>query len=145
MQQRALTTTMTKIVHFSITLRHLKKFEPTIMYTVLHRGCAHSASILVFFKAGKYDDHGQTSVLPILFFEKKSSLFHVLSLIYHMSERSVKAVNSTQILTAGYEINEGKLFRLAMTSLLSLTTNLMLVVDSRDLFNSLLTCRNSAD
>ena len=57
----------------------------------------------------------------------------------------MKSVGAAKILAAGEAIDEGKMLRLILSTLLPVDIGFMLVVDSRDLFNSLLTCRNATD
>ena len=147
LQQCAPSATLSDLVVQINTLRALKKYGSTIHYTIPPPGSTVDASILVFSDAGRKVDRGQISVLSGLLLGdvKKGCVFHALSWISHKSKRPVKSVGAAEILAAGEAIDEGKLLKFAVSTLLPFTIDFMLVVDSRDLYNTLSTCRNSAD
>ena len=147
LQQRAPTATVSDLISQINYLRVLKKTGTAIHFALPEGTRSAQASIMVFSDAGRKFDHGQLSVLAGLLLgdTEKYSVFHTLSWISHKSKRPVKSVGAAEILAAGEAIDEGKLLRLALTTILPLNIDFMLVLDSRDLFNSLSTCRNSAD
>lgn len=63
----------------------------------------------------------------------------------HKSKRPVKSIGAAEILAAAKAIDEGKILKQAMSTLLGLPIRLIVALDSRDLFTSLSTKRNSVD
>lgn len=98
-----------------------------------------SASILLFFDAGRKVENGQISVLCglLLCDAEQRAVFHTSSWIYHKSKRPLKSVGVAEILAAGEAIDERKMLRPTLSKLLSVEIDFMLIVDSCDLFNSL--------
>ena len=73
------------------------------------------------------------------------SVFHTLSWASHRSHRPVKSAGSAETIAAAQALDEGKLLKLAMQAVLQIPIELILVVDSKDLFDSLTSCRNATD
>lgn len=75
----------------------------------------------------------------------KDSIYHASSWISHKSKRLVKSVPAAEILAATEGIDEGKMIAQAYSEILGFDIKLRLCVDSKDLFTSLSTQRNSID
>ena len=73
------------------------------------------------------------------------SIFHTLSWYSHKSKRPVKSIGAAEILAAGEAIDEAKVLVKAYQVLFGIHIDLLLALDSKDLFDTLSTCRNSAD
>ncbi|PXF44742.1 hypothetical protein BWQ96_05501 [Gracilariopsis chorda] len=73
------------------------------------------------------------------------SVIHTISWSSHKSRRPVKSIGSAEILAAGEAIDEGKLLAKAYSKLLGFEIGLWIVVDSKDLYGTLSTCRNASD
>lgn len=72
-------------------------------------------------------------------------MLHTLSWSSHKSKRPVKSIGAAEILAAGEAIDEGKVLAKAYEVLLGMNIDLLIAVDSKDLFETLSTCRNSID
>lgn len=134
------------ITHIN-SLRLLKKLGTSICYTHTNGFESTKASILVFYNAGRKVDHGQISGLCGLLTDdaEEGAVLHTLSWISHKSKRPVKSVGATEILADGDAIDEWKMLQLALSTLLPVEFDFMLVVDSRDLFILLSTCSHATD
>ena len=73
------------------------------------------------------------------------SVFHALSWTSHISSRPVISSASAEVLAAGCAINEGNMIKEAYKTLLGIEVHLCVVLDSKDLFLSLSTCRTPED
>eukprot|EP00171_Calliarthron_tuberculosum_P001315 IDg1315t1 len=129
------------------SLRLLKKLGTSTKYLRPQRGKTMTVSVLVFSDASRTVDHGQLSyICGLLFGDMKcGSIFHTISWVSHKSKRPVKSIGSAEILAAGEAIDEGKNVANAYQKLLGLKVDLIVVVDSKDLFTTLSTCRNATD
>lgn len=76
---------------------------------------------------------------------RRDAIYHPISWISHKSKRPVKNVPIADILAAAEGIDEGKAISLAYSELMDMEIKFKLCVDSRDLFTSLSTQRNSID
>lgn len=128
-------------------LRKLKKLGTVICYPRPTDQLERELSVLVFADASRTDDIGQLGVLTgLLVGEMKSnSIYHPISWISHKAKRPVKSVPAAEILAAGEGIDEGKAIASAYSELLDMDIRVRLCVDSKDLFTSLSTQRNSID
>lgn len=104
-------------------------------------------SILAFADAFKGDSHGQLGVLTGLLFGelRNNAIYHPLSWLSHKSKSPVRSVPAAEILAAGEAIDEAKNISRAYSKILAVHVGVHLCVDSKDLFNSLATQRNSID
>lgn len=129
------------------SVKLLKKLGSTIRYVNNEKNNNHGFSIIVFSDASRLIDHGQLAfICGLLIGDLKSgSVFHTISWSSHKSKRPVKSIGAAEILAAGAAIDEGKLVRKAFQKLLNVDVTLSIAVDSKDLFTTLSTCRNSAD
>lgn len=74
-----------------------------------------------------------------------SSVWHTLSWSSHKSKRPVKSIGAAEILAAGEAIDERKVLANAYRVLLDMDIDLMIALDSKDLFETFAICRNSID
>ncbi len=128
-------------------LRLLKKLGSTIQYKRPNDNNEYNISILVFSDASRSSDYGQLGFIAGLLIGdfKCGSVFHPLHWASHKSKRPVKSVGSAETLAAGSAIDEGKLLVKAYEELLQIQTDLLIAVDSKDLYDTLSTCRNATD
>eukprot|EP00178_Gracilaria_changii_P001336 TRINITY_DN1187_c0_g1_i1.p1 TRINITY_DN1187_c0_g1~~TRINITY_DN1187_c0_g1_i1.p1 ORF type:complete len:639 (-),score=88.06 TRINITY_DN1187_c0_g1_i1:5196-7112(-) len=133
------------VTQFNV-LRNLKRRGSLCHYKVPPSG-THPVSVLVFSDASRSIDHGQLGfVAGLLFGEfETNSVFHPVSWSSHKSRRPVKSIGSAEVLAAGCAIDEGKVLKRAFSKLLDVEVSLLVVVDSKDLFDTLSTCRNATD
>lgn len=104
-------------------------------------------SILVSAHAGRQGDHGKLSYIAGLLicnFEK-GSIFHTLFRTSHKSKRPVKSIGSAEILSAGEAIGEGKFQVQVISTLLGINSDLIIALDTKNLYNSLSTQHNALD
>lgn len=107
----------------------------------------HEISILLFANAGRPSEYGQLgyvgglSIGPIA----HGSYFHTLTWTSHLSKRPTKSIASAELLAAGAAIDQSKQIAQAYKILLNIDVHLCVVVDSKDLFSSLSTCRTPED
>ena len=129
------------------TVRLLKKLGSVIQYKRPEDGREFKTSLLVFADASKLPEHGQLCYLAGLLFGRleKGSTFHALSWASHKSKRPVKSIASAEILAVGEAIDEGKILAKAYEELIGVQTELWIILDSKDLYETLTTCRNATD
>ena len=146
LQQRAPNPTILDLTYQISIVKALKKYGTSISYTRPKKG-EYTLSILVFADASKQNDHGQISYLSGLLFGnlESGSVFHVLSWSSHKSQRPVKSVTSAETFAAAEAIDEGKMLAKAVEELIGTEVKLSIVVDSKDLFSTLSTCRMASD
>lgn len=147
LQQKAPNTKVSHMVEQTNILRKMKKLGTVISYPRPTDKREHELSVLVFADASRVDEAGQLGVLTgLLVGEMKSnSIYHPISWISHKAKRPVKSVPAAEILAAGEGIDEGKVIAAAYSELLDMDIRVRLCVDSKDLFTSLSTQRNSID
>lgn len=104
-------------------------------------------STRIFSDASRLIDLGQLSFISgILFGDMKiGSIYYTLSWYSHKSKRPIKSIGSAEILEAGEAIDDGKTLCHALESFSKMNIALTFAVDSKDLFNTLTTCRNATD
>lgn len=71
--------------------------------------------------------------------------FHILSLSSQNSKRPVKSIAKAEILASGEEIDKGKVLAQSISTVLNTKIKLLIIVESKDRFNSLPTKRNSIE
>lgn len=147
LQQKMAHLTVDAIRSQTNYLKLLKQFGSLIRYPAPIANTSATASILVFSDAGRLTDHGQLSYFAGLLIGPfaQDSLFYVLSWMSHKSKRPVKSVGAAEILAASESMDEGKILKKTMTKVLQVPLRLIVALDSRDLFTSLSTQRNSID
>lgn len=101
----------------------------------------------VFSDAGRTCDHGQLCFVAgfLVGDLTEGSIFHAISWSSRKSKRPVKSVGAAEILAAGEAFDEGKIIAQAYSTLLGQKIDLIVALDSKYLFQSLSTQRNSID
>ena len=125
----------------------LKRFGSTICYPRPPIGSQLPISVCVFADAGRQSDYGQLSTIAgvLLGSLQQESTFYTLSWSSRKSRRPVRSIGSAETLAVGEAIDEGKLLKEAISLLLQIDVQLIIVTDSKDLYNSLSTQRNATD
>lgn len=125
----------------------LKKLGTVCAYKCPPRNCDLTLSVLVFSDAGRTTDHCQLCFIAGLLIGDMTngSIIHTVSWSSRKSKRPVKSVGAAEILAAGEAIDEGKLIAQSYSMILGFQLDLIIVLDSKDLFYSLSTQRNSID
>lgn len=147
MQQKEPNPQVRDIISQINILRQLKKLGSVIQFKRPPTGREYSTSILVFADASKLPEHGQLCYIAGLLIGdlSKGSVYHTLSWTSHKSKRPVKSIASAEILAVGEAIDEGKIIARSYEALLGIKTELWIVLDSKDLYTTLTTCRNASD
>lgn len=76
---------------------------------------------------------------------KQDAIFHPISWISHKAKRPVKSVPAAEIMAASEELDDGKVVVRAYKEILNMEIDSDVCVDSKDLFTSFSTQRNSID
>ena len=99
----------------------------------------------MFSDASRTDENGQLGVITGLVVGKmeNNAIYHTISWISHKSRRPVKSVPAAKILAAAEGIDDGKMFSKAYSENMDMDLRMRLCVDSKDLFTSSSTKRNS--
>lgn len=128
-------------------LRKLKKLGTVISYPRSTDTEMHELTVLVFSEASRSDEAGQLGVITgfLIGEMKNNAIYHPISWLSHKSKRPVKSVPAAEILAAGEGIDEGKTIARTYSDLLDMDVGMRLCVDSKDLFTSLSTQKNSID
>ena len=147
LQQKTPETKICHLVEQQNAVRKLKKLGTVINYPRPNDTLEYELSVLVFADASKGNDHGQFGVLTGLLVGelKNNSIYHPISWLSHKSKRPVKSVPAAEILASAEAIDEAKSIAHAYSEILDMYIRVHLCVDSKDLFTSLSTQRNSID
>jgi len=147
LQQKGANPTVADLVTQINMLRLLKKYGTSITFQRPSAKGNYPVSLVTFADASRPSDHGQLGTISGLLIGdlKRGSVFHTLSWSSRKSTRPVKSIASAETLAVGEGIDEGKLLRKAMERLLHTDVDLSIVLDSKDLFETLSTCRNATD
>lgn len=147
LQQKAPNTKVSHLVEQQVIIKKLKKLGTAISYPRPSDKCEQELTVLVFSDASRTDDRGQLGILTgLLVGELKSeAIFHTASWLSFVSKRPVKNVPAAEIFAAGHGIDNGKAVAHAYSQILNMNIPVRLCVDSKDLFTSLSTQRNSID
>ena len=147
LQQKVPETTIHDLITQINAVRHLKKLGTITTYKRPQLKKDYKLSVVMFSDASKTADKSQLGYIGGLLIGElhDSSLFHTLTWSSHRSSRPVKSVGAAEILAAGEAIDESKALVQALSVLLNMKIDLKLLLDSRDLFESISTCRNSTD
>ena len=138
LQQRAPNQIMFDLIYQINALKFQKKHGTSII-CVRPKNGDFKLYFLIFADAIQRSDHGQLSYLAGLHFGnlESGSVFHTLSWSSHKSQRPVKYVTSAETLAAVEAVDERKLLGKAKEELKSTEVKIPVVVDSKDLFSTL--------
>ena len=147
LQQRTPENNVGNLLLQSAALRKLQKIGTQSCYPKPPHNTPVTVSIVVFADAGKTGDHGQLSFIGGLLLGPltKGSNFYPLSWSSHKSRRPVRSIGAAEILAVGEAIDEGKILKSVVSSIVNANVKLLVATDSKDLFNALSTQRNSID
>ena len=147
LQQRRVSPEVKDLVLQCNLLRQLQKLGSTITFKRPSDTRSYSFKVLAFSDAARSNDHGQLAHISGLVIGDVSlnSIFHTLGWSSQKSKRPTKSVGAAETLAAGSAIDEGKTLVQAYQTLLNLNVDLVIVVDTKDLYDSLSTCRNATD
>lgn len=128
-------------------LHLLKKYGTLIKYLSCSTSGPLSVSVLVISDPKRRLDDGQFSFFAGLLFGpfEEGSLFYTLSWSSQKWKRPVKSIGAAKILAASESIDEGKCLKRPAALLFGIDISIIIALDSRDLYTSLSTQRNSID
>ena len=128
-------------------VRNRKRLGTTISYPRPTDTDEYRLTVLAYTDASKANEYGQVGVLiELLLGEMKTgSIFHAITWISHKSKRPVKSVPAPEIIAAAEGIGEAKIIAHAYRQLLNVNISVRVCLDTKDLFTSLSTQRNSID
>lgn len=134
---------MSKIKYLSL----LKKCSTRISYPPCTMSGILPFSALDFSDAGRRLDSGQLSIFADVFVAnfQQGSLFYMVLCSSHKSKRPVQSIKAAEIVAASEAMDEGKMLKMAMISLLCNCIPLLFALESRNLLMSLSSQRNSVD
>lgn len=131
----------------SSVLKKLKKYGTVCAFPRPPRGVKTQISAIMFADAGRNQDVAQISIIGGILLGplKKDSPFYALTWASHKSKRPVRSIGSAEIIAVSEAIDEGKVIKNASSQLLGIDVPLIVATDSKDLYSSLSTQRNSID
>ena len=137
------TATLHDLIRQSSQLKDVKRMGTTSAYKRPSAKEQHELIVILFADAGRPSTHGHQGFIGGLLIGKLKarSIVHSISWSSHLCTRPVKSIASAVILAAGCAIDEDKIISDSYTKLLGVGAHLHVFVDSKDLFNSLSTCR----
>ena len=146
-QQLAPCATVKTIIDQSRYLHTIQKLGSYSYYPRFDDNKDHCISLCVFCDAGRSLEAGQISTLSGLVFDDiaEGSMFHVLGWSSHKARRPVKSTAAAEILAASEAIDDGKMLARTLSYIYKSRIELVILLDSKDLYNSLSTQRNSVD
>ncbi len=135
------------IIEQNNIIKKLRKYGSTISCPRPPLKKEFKLKVLVFTDASRSDENGQIGVIAGLMLGdlEEGSTFHLLSWMSHKTRRPVKSIPAAKILAASEGIDEGKLIKGVYKELFNTDVQLQICVDSKDLFNSMSTQRQSID
>lgn len=103
--------------------------------------------MLAFSDAGLPNDSTQLSYITGLLIGSldEASIYHVVSWTSHKSRGPVRSIAAGGTLAAGEAIDDGTVLKRVYSMLIDIDVELIVALDSRDLFSSLATQRKSID
>lgn len=147
MQQKAPTATVKKFLVQATGLRHLQRIGYAVSFPRVADNQDHKLSLIVFSDTGRSSDHGYLFYIALLLIDdiQRVSIFLVLYWSSHRSKLLVSSIGAADILAAGEEIYEGKMLFKSLYTVFSTPVPLVIEHDSKDMFTSLRTQKNSVD
>ena len=147
LQQRSPKATVHDLITQLNVLKMLKRLGSTIRFKRPALNKQYKFSILTFADASRKEDHGQLGYIAGLLIGdlKNGSVVHTLSWHSTKSKRPVKSVASAEVLATGSAIDEAKMLMKAYETLFSMDVSLVCVLDSKDLFDTISSCRMATD
>lgn len=147
LQQKNPETNVSHLVDQINIVKKLQKIGTQIHYPRPSDKNEYNLTVLPFADASKPNEYGQIGVLVGLLvgeFEQ-NTIYHAISWLSHKAKRPTKSVPATEILATGEGIDEVKTIVETYRTLLKMEVKTQICVDSKDLFTSFSTQRNSID
>lgn len=146
-QQEAPSAAISTLCNQGARLSKLQKLGTATHYPRPGDNLTHAVSIVVFCDAGRTSDAGQLCHIGGLLLDdlRAGSIFHAISWASHKAHRPVRSTGAAEIMAAGEGVDIGKILTQVYKTLLHAAINLIVVVDSKDLYTTLTTQRQSID
>lgn len=147
LQQTENGPTVQSLVHQSNILKIVQRMGSVSTFVRPEQQETLELAVLIFADAGRPSSCGQLGYVGGLLIGPlcHGSIIHTITWASHLSKRPVKSIASAEVLAAGDAIDDGKLIANVYKVLLGIDVHLYVVVDSKDLFSSLSTCRTPED
>lgn len=145
-QQMLPTVSVAAVVAQSKAIRVPKRLFTAASYN-RPMGGSLPLCVTVFADARGTSDHRKLSYVAVVVLGslQDESLFHAISWSSHKSKSPVPSIGAAVILATSEAINKGKTIKTTLRTLLGFGVELAVLVDFKDLYNSLSTRRNSID
>lgn len=146
LQQKLPSAKVSTLIPQSNAMRTLKKLSTVIFYPRPSHG-QHKVSVVLFPDASRFTDHGQFALIAGILIGRLQggSVYHVFNRLSHKSKRPVRSIGAAEIFAASDAVEERRVFKRTLYSLLKINDQLIVVVDAQDLFTLFSTQRNSFD
>lgn len=147
LQQKTPDTNVSHLVDQINIVKKLQKLGTNICYPRPNDKKKYNLTVLAFADASKPNEYGQIGVIVGLLVGEfaQNSIYHPVSWLSHKSKRPTKSVPAAEILATTEAIDEVKMICNAYREILRIKIETQICVDSKDLFTSLSTQRNSID
>lgn len=144
-QQNSPTATIATLCNQSAQLKQLQIIETHTYYCRPGDTLAQNISIIVFCDAIRSGDAGQLSHIGVLLIDEFAcgSIFRIISCSSRKARFPVKSTGAAETIAAGEDIEIGKTNARVYFLLLPMKIDLIIVVDSKDLYTTLTTKRQS--
>lgn len=146
-QQTAPIATIASLSNQSSRLRKLQRIGTSVHYCRPNDSFDHVVSVVVFCDAGRSAEAGQLCHIGGLLIDDLAygSIMHIVSWSSLKAHRPVRSTAAAETIAADEGIDIGKSLASVYSLLLRMPTALIIVVDSKDLFTTLTTQRQSVD
>lgn len=147
LQQRLPSSTVHDLVAQQNALSLLKKHGTLTTYPTPPDIAKEAVNLVAFADASFKEDKSQLAyVIGLVFGDvKKDSVFHLLSWASHKSRRPVHSTPAAEILAASEAIDELMMLKNALDAIFEVRVHTYVLIDSKDLYSTLSTQKNSVD
>lgn len=147
LQQKSPKATVHELVLQNQLVRRVKEFSSITKYILPPQKDTYEVNIVAFSDASKVDDKGQLGMISGLMLGelKTKAVYHSITWFYKKAKRPVKSVASAEVLGTGAAFDESVLLKHTYSKLLGISVRLFLVVDSKDLYDTISTKRLPTD
>lgn len=139
LQKCAPRPTLLELIELAKSLKKLKRICIRISYPRYTDSNHHRLLVLVFVDASRSNASGQIGFRTGLLIDeiKKDSIFHAISQLSHKSKKSTRTVPAAETPVASEAVDHRKEIAEKYTELLNVDVRLQIVVDSKDLYDSI--------
>lgn len=147
LQQRLPAVKVSDLTKQTAERRELKKLGTVVHYSRPMDQRQYSLTVVVFSDAERPTENAQLSHVAGLLIGQleEGSVYHTISWQSQKSRHPVRSIAAGEILAAGEAIDEGLVLKRTFALLLDMEIELVVVLDSKDLYSSLATQRKSIE